>query len=83
MKQTIDIENKLIFTKGKMEEGEGQTRGLGLTIAIYIIAKQQGYILHSTGNYTHYLVITYNGAESDEKKKIQSLCYIPETNTIL
>ena len=69
MKQTIDIENKLIFTKGKMEEGEGQTRGLGLTIAIYIIAKQQGYILHSTGNYTHYLVITYNGAESDEKKK--------------
>ena len=32
-----------------MEEGEGQTRGLGLTLAIYKTAKQQGYILHSTG----------------------------------
>jgi len=70
-----DIENKLVVTKGKMGEGEGQTRGLGLTIAIYNIAKQQGYILHSMGDYTHYLIITYSGAESEEKRNSIILLY--------
>ena len=39
-------------------------------------------LLYSTGKYTQYLVITYNGKES-EKIYIyitESLCCIPETN---
>ena len=42
-------------------------------------------LLQSTGNCIHYLVITCNGKES-EKEEIcitESLCYVPETNTIL
>ena len=42
-------------------------------------------LLYSTGNYIQYLVITYNGKES-EKEYIyisESLCCTPETNAIL
>ena len=31
---------------------------------MYEIDKQQGYIVHSTGNYSHYLVVTYNREQS-------------------
>ena len=48
-----------------------------------------GNLLYSTGSYIQYLVITYNGKES-EKEYIyiymyiyESLCCIPETNTTL
>ena len=37
-------------------------------------------LLHSTGNYIQYLVITYNGKESE---KAESLCCTPETNMTL
>ena len=42
-------------------------------------------LLHSsTGNYIQYLVITYNRKESEKNMCItESLCCIPETNTIL
>ena len=41
-------------------------------------------LLYSTGNYIQYLVITYNGKESEEYIytyicKTESLCYTPET----
>ena len=41
-------------------------------------------LLYSTGNYIHYLVIIYNGKES-EKEYIynESHCCAPETNTLL
>ena len=78
-----DTENKLVVTKGKMEEGEGQTRDLGLTIAIYNIAKQQGYILQSTGNYTHYLVITHSGAESEGEKNPITVLYTRNEHNIV
>ena len=35
------------------------------------------------GNYIQYLVITYNGIKSKKKKIPESLCYIPETNSIV
>ena len=41
--------------------------------------------LYSIGNYIQYLIINYNGKES-EKEYIcitESLCYTPETNTTL
>ena len=37
--------------------------------------------MYRTGNYIQYLVITYNGKESE--KESESLCYTPETNTTL
>ena len=43
-------------------------------------------LLYSTGNYIQYLVITYNGKESEIYIYIyiiESLCCTPETNTIL
>ena len=42
-------------------------------------------LLYSTGNYIEYLVITYNGKESEEESIYtyvyitESLCCIPET----
>ena len=42
--------------------------------------------LYSTRNSAQYPVITYIGKESEKKKyiyKIESLCWTPETNTIL
>ena len=39
-------------------------------------------LLYRTGNHIRYLVITYNGKESERRKyTIESLCCIPETNT--
>ena len=42
-------------------------------------------LLHSTGSYLQYLIITYNGKESEEEYIYisESLCCIPEANTIL
>ena len=44
--------------------------------------------MYSTGNYSQYLVITYNGKKSEKKKDMcicitESLCCMPETNTTL
>ena len=56
-----DLENKLTVTKGERERGKGQIRGMRLirTTMYKIISSKD--ILYSTGNYSHYLVITYNG----------------------
>ena len=40
-------------------------------------------LLYSTGNYIQYLGITYNGKSSEKMCIIESLCCIPETNTML
>ena len=39
-------------------------------------------LLYSTGNYIQYLVITYNGKESEKEYITESLCCIHETNTL-
>ena len=36
-----------------------------------------------TGNYIQYFVITYDGKASEKMCITESLCYVPETNTIL
>ena len=54
-----DSENKLVITKQGEEKGEGQMRGVRLTDKKQISNKN---VLHGTESYTHYLVITYDGA---------------------
>ena len=56
--------------------------------AVNIYSSQD--LLSSIGNYTQYLVITYNGIECKKRNYIfldmyvtESLCCIPETNTTL
>ena len=36
--------------------------------------------VYSTGNYSHYLIITFNAMQS---KNTESVCYIPEINALL
>ena len=42
--------------------------------------------MDSIGNYSEYLIITYNGKESEKEYRYicitESFCYIPETNTV-
>ena len=54
-----DIDNKLAVTRGK-REGVRLRYGIKKQTTMCKINKQQD-ILCNTGNYTHYLVITYNG----------------------
>ena len=61
------IENKLMVTKG--ERGGRDKLGvwdLQIHTIIYKIGKQQD-LLYSSGNYTQYLVITYNGKISKKE----------------
>ena len=55
----LDSENKLVITKQGEEKGEGQMRGVRLTDKKQISNKN---VLYGTESYTHYLVITYDGA---------------------
>ena len=71
------IENKLGEGRNKLGVWDQQIHTI-----IYKIDKQQGPT-DSTGNYIQYLVITYNGKESEREYiyiyKTESLCYISET----
>ena len=62
-----DMENKLRVTKG--EDGEGVKLGTWdyqIHTTLYKIDKQWGQ-LYSTERYTQYLVITYNGKQSEKE----------------
>ena len=91
-----DIENKLTVTKGD-SRWRDKLRSLGLTdTTVYKINNKD--LLYSTGNYIQYLVITYNGKESEKEYMYvyiyvyytyiythnitKSLCCTPETNTL-
>jgi len=53
---------------------------------LYIKQGNNKVMLFSTGNYIQYLVIVYNGKESEKGHvfhTMESLCCIPETNTRL
>ena len=86
--QTHRQENKLMVPKGDSGSQGIITQEFGINIYIPVYIKQINNkgLLYSTGDYIQYLVITYNGKDS-EKKKIyiyitESLCCIPETNTL-
>ena len=54
-RRLTDIENKLTFTKG--EEGQ-TTQESGITDTLYIKQKKNDDLLHGTGSYVQYYVIT-------------------------
>ena len=69
--------------------GAGGEFGINIYTLLYIKRMGKQDLLYNTRNYIQYLVITYNGKES-EKEKIyihiyieQSLWCTPETNTTL
>ena len=81
----IDIENTFMATKeevGVWEGGINQVFGIK-DIDCYPYIKQiiSDDLLYSTSNCIQYLIITYNGKESE--KNIQDWCYTAETNTVL
>ena len=56
-----DIKNKFVVTEGEMEWG-GTNQRYGIKRYKLLNRKETSNkdILYGTGNYTHYLVITYN-----------------------
>ena len=76
-KQTPDIENKLMVTKGEAEGGINQEYVINRYILPYIKQINNKDLLYSTGNYIQYLVINYNGKESKVKKYRYIHIYVP------
>ena len=57
--------------------------GIDIYILLYLKQITNKDLLYSTGNYTHYPVINYNGKEYEKIRITESFCCTPETNTIL
>ena len=63
----IDTENKFVVTKGDMRGGINQGFEMNrYTLSQVKLIKKNKDLLYSTGNYIQYLIITYNGKESEE-----------------
>ena len=82
----MDTENKFMVTKGEKRGGINQEFGMNVDTLIYIKQITNKDLLYSTGNSIQYIIITYNGKDS-EKEYIrvyitESLCHVPKTNTI-
>ena len=62
-----------------------QEFGINVYTLIYIKERTNEDPLHSTGNSTQYLVITYRGRKSEEECVCvtESLCCTPDTSAIL
>ena len=76
----------LWLPKGK--GGDKLEHGINKCTLPYIKQINNKDLLQSTGNYIQYLVINYNGKESEKKNIMhicitESLCCTPETNTTL
>ena len=82
----IDIENKHGYQRGK-KRGVNQEFGINIRTLIYINQIINNVIIHSTGNYTQYFVIIYNGKEPEkeyiDKYITESLCCSPKTDITL
>ena len=63
-KTEIDIENKPMVTKGKGGGGINQEFGINTYTLLYIKQITNNDLLQSTGSYTQYLIITYNGKKN-------------------
>ena len=81
-----------MVTKGE-RGGRGINKEFGISRykLLYIKEINNKVLLYSTENYIQYLVINYNGKESEKEylylsiylSLYESLCYIPETKMIL
>ena len=78
-----NIENKLTVTKGYRGGGINWEIGMDIYTLLYIKEVNNKDLLYSTGNYTQYLVVTYNGKEYIYIYITESLRCTPETNTTL
>ena len=59
----IDIENKLMVTRGERGGGINYECGIKRYTLLYIKQITNKDLLYNTGNYIQYLIITYNGKE--------------------
>ena len=78
------IDNKLTVTKE--EKGVHQEFWINICTLLCIKQMTDKALLYSTGNYTQYFIITHKKKESDvylHTHITETLCCIPETNTIL
>ena len=73
------------YQRGKGGKGVWINQSMGLTDNKILYIKQiNKNLLFSTRNYIHYLVFTtYSGKSQKKIYKTLSLCWTPETNTIL
>ena len=62
-----DIENKFMVTKVEKRGGINWEFGINRYTLLYIKQIDNKDLLYSTGNYIQYLVITYNGKESEKE----------------
>ena len=63
----IDTENKFVVTKGDMRGSINQGFEMNRYTLLQVkLIKKNKVLLYSTGNYIQYLIITYNGKESEE-----------------
>ena len=60
-------EINLWLPKGEGEEGINQKSGINRYTLLYIKQLNSKDLLYSAGNYIQYLVITYNGKESEKE----------------
>ena len=65
------------------EGGTNQEYRINRYKLLYIKQISNKDSLYNTGNYIQYLVITYDGIESEKIYITESLCCTHETNTIL
>ena len=55
---------------------KNQQFGINIYTLLYIKQISNKDLLYSTGNYTQYLVITYNGKESEKEKNVYICVYL-------
>ena len=86
-----------MVTKGERGSGISQEFGTNRYTLLYIKQINNKDLLHSTGNYIQYFIITYNGEESEREHIYvyifiylyiyiyitESPSFTPETNTTL
>jgi len=73
----------LWLPKRKDRKGINEEYGVNRYTQLYIKYTSNQDLLYSTGSYIQYLIIAYNGKESEKIYVTESLCWTPETNTIV
>ena len=72
----------LWLPKRKARKGINEEYGINSYIPLYIKYISNKDLLYSTGSYIQYLIITFNGKESEKKYITESLCCTAETKLL-
>ena len=71
------IKETYSYQRGKgWGKGINQEFGINIYILLYIKWINNKDLLYSTGNYTQYLIITYNGNESEKEYNVYMYIYV-------